>query len=101
MAWDDKPTRAQLSYIRQWGNWVIPSQELSDALAYLENNCTRKQVSTEMGRIRLLHGSRKLTKQNFYDADIWKNFKPKPFDWREFKCLVHKNRIEAEKRDKA
>ena len=74
MVWGEKPTEAQLNALFYWFKWEMSSQEVTDALKWLENNATRKQVSEEMNRIHDLKHSRKLNREECFKGDVWKDY---------------------------
>ena len=74
MAWTDKPTEAQINALWYWFKWAMPTAEAKDALDWLENNATRKQVSDEMGRIRDLRKSQSLTRKECFGGKIWEEY---------------------------
>lgn len=74
MAWGDKPTEAQLNAIWTWIRWEMPSAEASDALAWLKENATRKQVSEEMNRIHELHENRRLNREECFKGEVWQEY---------------------------
>lgn len=74
MAWQDKPTEAQLNTLFHWIRWEMPSAEASEAIKWLEENTTRKQVSDEMNRIHDLKEARKLNREECFKGEIWSGY---------------------------
>lgn len=74
MAWSDKPTDAQLDALFNWIRWEMPSIEASDAMNWLRENATRKQVSEEMNRVHDLKHARKLNREECFKGEIWKGY---------------------------
>lgn len=75
MAWEDKPSDAQLNAWYNFTKWIIAREEGSRATKYLENNVTRRDLSNELGRLRNLSINRKLkTREQVYNSRIWENY---------------------------
>ena len=74
MAWEDKPTEAQRNALWYWYKWELPSAEASDALKWLKENATRKQVSEEMGRVRELHANKRLNREECFKGEVWSEY---------------------------
>ena len=74
MAWNDKPTDAQLGIIFKWIRWEMPTAEASNAVNWLEKNATRKQVSEEMNRLKELKDTKKINRASCFDSEIWANY---------------------------
>lgn len=74
MGWNDKPTKEQINALWRWMKWQMPTAEAKDALDWLEENATRKQVSDEMTRIRELYLSRKLDRTECFKGEIWQEY---------------------------
>lgn len=79
MAWQDKPTEAQLSALFFWLRRQMPGVEASAAISWLRDNATRHQVSDEMKRVRELFVSHALDRDKCFEGDIWSGY----FDVRE------------------
>ena len=75
MAWSDEPTQAQLSGVYRLIEWTVPKETILEALEYLEEKATRREVSDEMGRLRSLYIDHKLDKSNVFASEIWEGFK--------------------------
>lgn len=73
-AWSDEPTEAQLAAIRHLIKWKLPAAEILRASDWLEKNATRQEVSYEMGRLRKLYMTHKLTKDRIFEGEIWEGF---------------------------
>lgn len=74
MAWNDKPTKAQLFAIDRFMMGIISTQIRLLAIKYLECAKTRKEVSIELWRLRDLYIDRKLNEYNVFDSKIWSDF---------------------------
>lgn len=74
MAWSDEPTEAQLDRLWVWIRWFMPDAEASSALAWLQKNATRKQVSEEMNRLHDLKEEHKLNREECFKGEIWKGY---------------------------
>ena len=74
MAWLDKPTKAQINALWQWFSWKMPSSEAKDALDWLEQNSTRKQVSDEMKRVRELSMTHGLNRETCFSGEVWQEY---------------------------
>lgn len=74
MSWLDKPTKAQINILWHWYRWKMPTAEAKDALDWLEQNATRKQVSDEMTRVRELYKSHSLSREDCFNAPIWREY---------------------------
>ena len=48
MAWSDEPTYAQIETVYRWIEWHMPTQLASDAVHWLKEHATRKEVSDEI-----------------------------------------------------
>lgn len=80
MAWNDKPTYAQISMVYKWLSWKIPTETAQKASQWLEDHANRYQVSLEMKRLRTLYNSFKLNDKNCFESDVWRRFDPKGGD---------------------
>lgn len=74
MAWDDKPTYAQIETLFSWMRWRMPTAEAQDAVHWLQNNATRRQVSEEMQRIRPMYKNRTLDRESCFKGSVWKEY---------------------------
>lgn len=74
MAWNDKPTDAQLTGYYTIIKWSIPSDLARKAVIWLENCATRRDVSLEMDRIHPLAKTHRLNASNCFIGEIWKGF---------------------------
>lgn len=74
MAWEDKPTEAQLERLYQWFKWEMPTPKARDCLKWLESNADRRQVSDEMKRIRQLKLSHNLNHEKCFSSKIWDSY---------------------------
>lgn len=74
MSWLDKPTDAQINTLWRWFQWEMPRAEAKDALDWLKQNATRKQVSEEMTRVRNLLHDKKLNREQCFSGEIWADY---------------------------
>lgn len=80
MAWEDKPTDAQLSAIFNITKWVLPRNLGKAATDWLEATSDRKNVSNEIQRLKGLDKSRRLDcREIVFDSEIWEGFNYKEF----------------------
>lgn len=75
MAWSDEPTENQLGTIFSWIRWHMTTAEATNAVAWLEKTATRRDVSTEMTRLKELRDKRLLNGENCFDSEIWEGYK--------------------------
>lgn len=75
MACNEKPTEAQLGVIYQWFRWEMPNAEASRACRWLEDNATRRDVSLEMNRLKILKNKRTLDRDNCFAGEIWEGYR--------------------------
>ena len=71
MGWADAPTKPQLSALSSMiSNKTVgvKREEIKEAMDWLKEHATRRQVSDEMGRIRL---EKSLTRDEVFGSDIW------------------------------
>ena len=76
MAWSDEPTYAQISTVYRWIEWHMPTQEARDAVNWLKEHATRREVSDEIKRLHDLYYSRKLDKAGCTSSSVWEGYKP-------------------------
>lgn len=74
MAWTDKPTDNQINALLNMIRWEITREDMPKINAYLVNNTTRKEVSEELGRLRMLKMSRKMNRDTAFAGAIWNNY---------------------------
>ena len=74
MAWTDKPTDNQINALLNMIRWEITREDMPKINAYLVNNTTRKEVSEELGRLRVLKMSRKMNRDTAFAGAIWNNY---------------------------
>lgn len=74
MGWGDKPTKAQINALYLMIRWHMSTAEVNDALDWLEQNATRKQVSDELSRIRQLKMNRQLNREECFRSDVWSDY---------------------------
>lgn len=74
MAYDNRPTEAQIGTLFSWIRWEMPNAQASMAVKWLQNNATRREVSAEMARIKALKDKRALNAENCFEGAIWKNY---------------------------
>ena len=80
MAWQDKPTDAQLNMIYSVAKWKLDALLLRSSLAWLEKNATRRQVSEEITRVRGLYDKHNLNTDTYFASSVWDGFKVKNND---------------------
>lgn len=74
MAWEDKPTDAQLERLYQWFKWEMPTPKARDAIKWIGKNASRQQVSVEMARIRELKLGHNLNHESCFASEIWNDY---------------------------
>ena len=74
MAWSDEPTHLQLGTIYSWFRWILSIDEAQEAVAWLEQNATRREVSFEMTRLKGLKDKGLLNANNCFESEIWEDF---------------------------
>lgn len=74
MAWSDEPTPVQLGALGRLIHWELDAATEARAIKFLEEHATRREVSTEMTRIRALYLGRQLSKGAIFEAPIWEGF---------------------------
>lgn len=74
MAWTDEPSDAQINSVLNLVRWEISREEIPKIADYLKANATRKELSTELGRLRQLKISRKLNRYNAFESEIWDKY---------------------------
>lgn len=75
MSWSDEPTEMQLGTIYSWLRWHMTNDEAKEAVEFLENSATRREVSYEMKRLKALRDKRLLDGNNCFEGEIWEGFK--------------------------
>ena len=75
MAWSDEPTEPQIDVVYRWLYWNLPTEEARKAAMWLKEHATRREVSTEMTRLKKLYDQRALNKDTAFDSDIWLDYK--------------------------
>ncbi|MBQ3474456.1 hypothetical protein IJH24_03495 [Candidatus Saccharibacteria bacterium] len=74
MSWQDKPTKAQINVLWRWFKWKMPTAEARDALTWLEENATKRQVFDEIGRVKKMYDTEKLTREDCFSGSIWQGY---------------------------
>ena len=74
MAWSDEPSETQLGTIFSWFRWCMPTEDAKKAVAWLEKTATRRDVSTEMSRLKNLKTKRLLDASTCFDSEIWEGY---------------------------
>lgn len=74
MAWTDEPSDSQIGAVLHMMRWEIREDEKAGIVAYLKSQCTRKDVSTELGRLRELMLTRKLNRDTAFEGELWNNY---------------------------
>ena len=75
MAWSDEPTYSQVETIYRWIEWHMSNQEARDAVSWLKEHATRKEVSDEIKRLHDLYYTHKLSKADCFNSEIWEGYK--------------------------
>ena len=74
MAWNDKPSDAQIGALLNLIRWEITNQDVPRIVAYLESHATRRTISEELGRLRELKINRKMNRDSAFDSLFWGKF---------------------------
>lgn len=74
MAWSDEPTDMQLGTIFSWLSWKVDRITAQEAVKWLQNTATRRDVSAEMNRLRDLRQRNLLDASNCFLGEIWEGF---------------------------
>ena len=74
MAWSDEPTDMQLGTIFSWLSWKVDRNTAQEAVKWLQNTATRRDVSAEMNRLRDLRQKNLLDASNCFTSEIWEGF---------------------------
>jgi len=74
MAWSDEPTDSQMGTLYRWISWHMSTPEARDAVHWLKEHATRKEVSDEIKRVHDLYYGRKLDKDACFDSSIWADY---------------------------
>lgn len=74
MAWTDEPSDTQINALLNLIRWEISREEMLKITDYLTMNATRKELSTELGRLRRLKIGRKLNRDNAFESELWDNY---------------------------
>lgn len=74
MAWTDEPSDAQIGALLHLIRWEVSNDETPGIVEYLRAKCTRKDVSTELGRLRDLTISRKLNRDSAFEGALWEQY---------------------------
>lgn len=70
----NKPTYSQIETIYRWIQWHMPDAEASDAVHWLKEHATRKEVPVEISRLYKLYYSHKLDKAECFNSEIWSGY---------------------------
>ena len=73
MAYNNKPTAAQLGALSNMIRWKLTDAECKETIKYLENHSTRKELSEELKRVRQLYIKRKLVREDVWASSVYKN----------------------------
>lgn len=71
---NNKPTEMQLGTLYSWLKWVVDQDKAKQAVAWLENNATRRAVSAEMARLKVLKDKQLLDASKCFTGEIWEGF---------------------------
>ena len=76
MAWNEPATDKQISALINLLRWTIPDNEQLGRLSFLKRTRpTRSAISKELGRLRDLKGSRRLTPGVAFKSEIWNGYR--------------------------
>lgn len=68
------PTEPQLDVISRWIHWEMPISEAREAVDWLRDNSTRKEVSAEVSRLHDLYHKRNMSRETIFSSKIWEGF---------------------------
>ena len=71
---NNRPTEEQLGIIFKWLSWKMPRTQAKDAVKFIEENKTKRETSEEIGRLKDLWKSRRLTTRNWNCSEFWVGF---------------------------
>lgn len=71
---NNKPTELQLGTLYSWLKWIVDQNKARQAVAWLENNATRRAVSAEMARLKVLKDKQLLDAPKCFTGEIWEGF---------------------------
>lgn len=74
MTWKDKPTYAQIETMHRLIEWQMTSAEAVDAVRWVRDHATRKEVCDEIGRLLTLRKAHKLDKAECFNSVIWDGY---------------------------
>ena len=74
MAWSDEPTDAQLNAIFTTIRWTVATPVAQEAVKWLTERATRREVSAELKRLKELNQTRNLSALNCFEGEIWEGF---------------------------
>lgn len=72
--WSDMPTYNQLNLIFNWFTWIMSREEARKAIAWLHETATRRDVSTEMSRLKALKNEGRLDANTCFESEIWEGY---------------------------
>lgn len=75
MTWSDEPTDSQIGALYRWLSWNMAQDKARQAVNFLRDNSTRREVSIEMSRVKELYDHHLLNEQNAFESDIWEDYK--------------------------
>ena len=76
MAWSDEPTYAQIETVFRWIEWHMPTPDARDAVKWLKEHATRKEVSNEIKRLHDLQYDHKLSRAECFNSTVWEDYMP-------------------------
>lgn len=74
MAWSDEPTEVQIGLLYSWLHWEMDNEKAKAAAEYAQETATRKEVSTELSRLKDLKIKRLLNAKNCFESEMWEGF---------------------------
>jgi gamma-glutamyltranspeptidase len=74
MAWSDEPTYAQVQTVYRWIEWHMSTNEARNAVNWLKEHATRKEVSNEIKRLHDLYYGHKLDKESCTSSSVWEGY---------------------------
>lgn len=75
MAWSDEPTDTQIDAVLRMLKWQIREDERTKIADYLKDHCTRRDISSEMGRLRNLAIEKGINHKTAFESEIWEDYK--------------------------
>lgn len=70
-----QPTKSQIDILYSWYRWRLPTELAKEAVHWLRDHATRREVSTEISRVHDLYHGFQLDKDTCFDSPVWDKFK--------------------------